>query len=62
MRRIENILLSRVPVPVWIVVVLLTLAAAGTVVFGALVESVRGCGCAMPRVCPRVPEPGGSPS
>ena len=36
LRRIENILLSRTPV--WIVVVLLTLGAAGTVVFGALVE------------------------
>ena len=36
MKRIENILLSKVPV--WIVVVLLALAAAGTVVFGALVE------------------------
>ena len=36
MRRIENLLLSRVPV--WIVVVLLALGAAGTVAFGALVE------------------------
>ena len=36
MRRIENVLLSRVPV--WIVVVLLALGAAGTVVFGAIVE------------------------
>ena len=38
MKRIEKILLSRVPVPVWIVVVLLALGAAGTVGFGALVE------------------------
>ena len=36
MRRIEKILLSKVPV--WIVVVVLMLAAAGTVGFGALVE------------------------
>ena len=36
MRRIENLLLSKMPV--WIVVVLLALGAAGTVVFGALVE------------------------
>ena len=36
MRRIENILLSKMPV--WVVVVLLALGAMGTVVFGALVE------------------------
>ena len=36
MRRVEKILLSKVPV--WVVVVMLALAAAGTVVFGALVE------------------------
>ena len=36
MRGIEKILLSKAPI--WIVVVLLALAAAGTVVFGALVE------------------------
>ena len=36
MKRIEKILLSKVPV--WIVVAMLALGAAGTVVFGALVE------------------------
>ena len=36
MRRIEKILLSKVPI--WIVVVMLTLAAAGTVVFGTIVK------------------------
>ena len=36
MKRIEKILLSKAPV--WIIVVLLALGAAGTVVFGALVE------------------------
>ena len=38
MRRLEKFLLSKVPV--WIVVLLLTVMVAGTVVFGALVRNV----------------------
>ena len=51
MRRLERILLSKVKVRVWIVVVTLTLAAAGTMVFGAFVKDAaeRGVRGALPR-------------
>ena len=54
MRRLERILLSKVKVRVWTVVVTLTLAAAGTVVFGAFVKD------AMERSVWRVPPRGGA--